>query len=135
MPLEYEARRRLEFARQSLRRTDCHGFDKDGGGFRPGGKLAPPAPPPGNLNTKMQKCYSEVEAAPAKTAPEMERASMERGLAAIKTVCNRCTGFPVKKKCPRRTKEPCPEMQRDLVDAFRHIPVAPEDYWLLGFMG
>ena len=24
-------------------------------------------------------------------------------------------------------------MQRDLADAFRHIPVAPEDYWLLGF--
>ena len=45
LPLEYEARRRLAFARQSLRRTDRHGFGKDGGGFRPGGKLAPPVPP------------------------------------------------------------------------------------------
>ena len=24
-------------------------------------------------------------------------------------------------------------IKRDLADAFRHIPVAPEDYWLLGF--
>ena len=24
-------------------------------------------------------------------------------------------------------------IKRDLADAFRHIPMAPEDYWLLGF--
>ena len=79
--------------------------------------ILPPLPP-GDLNTKMQKCYSEVEAAPAKTAPEMEGASMERGLAAIKTVCNRCAGFPVRKKCPRCKKEPCPGCNETLPTPF-----------------
>ena len=40
---------------------------------------------------------------------EMERSSMERGLAAIKTVCNRCAGFFVRKKCPGARRSPAQE--------------------------